>query len=178
MEESLRNMKQKYQYVGFLPKSVRIKQDGFWGVNDFEGNQILPSNFIEIFTLSTGHGLIAARDGGFWNIYDFNGIKLNEDKYDYIYPYYGLFGITKVRIGDLWGLINCFGKMITPIKYTKIEKFGQGIIFHNVNKEIVFIEKSELFNMTRSLNILPSKKSRQSLPKNLISFPNKKTRTI
>lgn len=177
MEESLRNMNQKYQYVGFLPRSVRIKQEGFWGVNDFEGNQILPSNYIEIFTLSSGHGLIAARDDGFWSIYDFNGNKVNEDKFDCIYPYYGLFGMTKVRIGDYWGLINRFGKLITQIKYTKIEKFGKGIIFHSLNKEIEFVEKTELFNMTRSTNLPMPKKSRKPLPKNIISFPNKKTRT-
>ena len=178
MGESLKNMKQKYQYVGFLPRSVRIKEEGFWGVNDFDGNQILPSNYIEIFTLSSGNGLIAARDAGFWNIFDFKGNKLNEDRYDYIYPYYGLFGMTKVRVGEFWGLLNRFGKLVSPIKYSKIEKFGKGLIFHLSDKEIEFIEKSELIKLTRSVSSLSSNKSRKSIPKNIISFPNKKSRAL
>lgn len=178
MGESLRNMKQKYQYVGFLPRSVRIKEKGFWGVNDFEGNQILPSNYIEIFTLSSGNGLIAARDAGFWNIYDFNGNKINEEKYDNIYPYYGLFGMTKVKVGKYWGLLNRFGKLVSPIIYTKIEKFGKGLIFHYPDKEIEFIEKSELIKLTRTVNTLTSKKSKKSVPKNVISIPNKKPRAV
>ena len=40
MSETSAGMSQKYQYVGFLPKSVRIKEKGFWGLNDFDGNQI------------------------------------------------------------------------------------------------------------------------------------------
>ena len=73
MAGSLKISNQKYQYIGFLPKSVRIKEKGFWGFNDFEGNQILPSNFIEAFTLSSGQGLVAARAAGYWDIYDYKG---------------------------------------------------------------------------------------------------------
>ena len=46
MEQQKSNLQSKYQYIGFLPKSVRIKENGFWGINDFEGNEILPSNYI------------------------------------------------------------------------------------------------------------------------------------
>ena len=91
MKNQTRILKPKYQYIGFLPGSVRIKENGFWGINDFEGNEILPSNFIEVFTLSSGFGLIAARDAGFWDIYDYGGNKLNSERFDFVYPYYGLF---------------------------------------------------------------------------------------
>jgi hypothetical protein len=178
MEESLKNMNQKYQYIGFLPNSVRIKEKGFWGFNDFEGNQILPSNFIEVFTLSSGQGLIAARDAGYWDIYDFNGNKLNNERYDYIYPYYGLFGMTKVKIGEYWGLVDRFGKLVTQVKYRKIEKFGKGILLHNSDKDIEFIEKSELFNLKLAVESKSVDINRKPVSKNVFNFPNKKTKTL
>ena len=178
MEGNLNSMKQKYQYIGFLPKSIRIKEKGFWGFNDFEGNQILPSNFIEAFTLSSGQGLIAARDAGYWDIYDFNGDKLNNERYDYIYPYYGLFGMTKVKIGDNWGLINRFGKLVSQVKYKKIEKFGKGLLLYNSDIEIEFLEKSELLKLKQSGVSKTINVKRKPIPKNIITFPNRKTRTI
>lgn len=178
MEESLNYKNQKYQYIGFLPKSVRIKEKGFWGFNDFEGNQILPSNFIEAFTLASGQGLIAARDAGYWDIYDFNGNKLNAERYDYIYPYYGLFGMTKVKIGEYWGLINRFGKLVSQVKYKKIEKFGKGLLLFNSDKEIEFIEKSELVKLKQAVDSKSGDNNRKPIPKNIITFPNRKTKTL
>ncbi|MCW8848799.1 MAG: WG repeat-containing protein [Melioribacteraceae bacterium] len=178
MEESLNNMKQKYQYVGFLPNSVRIKEKGFWGFNDFEGNQILPSNFIEVFTLSSGQGLIAARDAGYWDIYDFNGNKINDERYDFIYPYYGLFGMTKVKIGEYWGLINRFGKLVSQVKYKKIEKFGKGLLLYNSDKDLEFIEKSDLMNLKQTVETKIIEGNRKPVPKNVFMFPNRKSKTL
>ena len=146
MEGNLNSMKQKYQYIGFLPKSIRIKEKGFWGFNDFEGNQILPSNFIEAFTLSSGQGLIAARDAGYWDIYDFNGDKLNNERYDYIYPYYGLFGMTKVKIGDNWGLINRFGKLVSQVKYKKLKNLVKDFCYSTPIKKLNFLKNLNSWN--------------------------------
>ncbi len=142
------SLNQKYEYVGFLANSVRIKEKGFWGINDFQGNEILPSSFIEIFTLASSHGLIAARDAGFWDIFDFYGNKLNSERYEYIYPYYGLFGMSKVRILNKWGMINKYGKLVIPIEYKRINKFGKGVLFQKEGEECEFIERKELIKLT------------------------------
>ena len=122
--------------------------------------------------------LIAARDAGYWDIYDFNGNKLNNERYDYIYPYYGLFGMTKVKIGEYWGLVNRFGKLVSQVKYKKIEKFGKGLLLYNSDKDIEFIEKSELLNLKLAIESKSIDKNRKPVPKNVFNFPNKKTKTL
>ena len=176
MNSANKRMNSKYQYVGFLPTSVRIKENGFWGLNDFEGNEILPSNYIEVFTLSSGYGLIAARDAGFWDIYDYDGNKLNSQPYDVLYPYYGFFGMTKIKIGDKWGVINKFGRTILPVEYKKIEKFGRGMTFHTFSGEIKFIDRDELIHLTEATSTPKIDIVKQSIPKNIISFPQRRSR--
>jgi WG containing repeat len=171
-------MNLKYQYVGFLPCSVRIKQNGFWGINDFEGNEILPSNYIEVFTLSSGYGIIAARDAGFWDLYDYHGNKLNSERYDSIYSYYGFFGMTKVKVGEKWGLINKYGRVIIPIKYKNIEKFGRGIILKGFGSELKFIERTELIKLTEIKNTPIFSEVQKTVPKRIIKLPHKKSRAI
>jgi len=148
MKNIKKSIKEKYEYVGFLPGSVRIKENGYWGLNDYDGNEIIPSSYIEVFTLSSGYGLIAARSAGFWDIYDFSGNKINSQSYNFIYPYYGMFGMSKIKIGKFWGLLNKYGKVIIPAKYIKIEKFGRGLLLYKSKKDIEFIERTELIKLT------------------------------
>jgi len=177
MHQKKRDVKAKYQYIGFLPKTVRIKENGFWGINDFEGNEILSSNYIEIFTLSSGYGLIAARDAGFWDVYDYYGNRINNERFEQIYPYYGLFGMTKVKIGDNWGLLNKYGHLIIPAMYKKIEKFGKGIVLQNPNTEIEFIERSELMEL-KELRTDFKKKIKKPISKKIINLQSKRTRAL
>jgi len=170
-------MKTKYQYIGILPKTIRIKEDDFWGINDLEGNEILPSNFIEVFTLSSGIGLIAARESGFWSIYDFYGNLINSEKYDFIYPFYGMFGISKVRRGENWGIINKYGHKILPIKYKNIEKFGIGLALHNFDSSIEFIERTDLYGFPEIHPILGIASTVKSDKKFMQSKPFKKSKT-
>jgi hypothetical protein len=176
MKKSVKTLKSKYQYVGFLPESVRIKDNGYWGMNDYDGNEILPSNFIEVFTLSSGQGLIAARDAGFWDIYDYKGNKLNRNRYDYIYPYYGFFGLSKVKIGDSWGLLSKFGNVIIPVEYQKIEKFGKGLCLYKEN-EINFIERDQLIKLSTVKNYKYKKELRGSISKSVMGITPRKTST-
>lgn len=171
-----KNLKHTYQYIGFLPSSVRIKENGYWGINNFEGNEILPSNYIELFTLSSGYGLIAARDAGFWDIYDHEGNKLNSQRFAELYPYYGLFGMTKVRVGNKWGMIDKFGGIVVPISYMKIEKFGRGMIFHKTNKDLEFVERIDLLKLGRPKVTKSSKNEKKSLHKNVFKFPQRKSK--
>lgn len=177
MVESNRNLNHKYEYVGFLSKSVRIKEKGFWGINDFDGNEILPSNYIEVFTLSSGYGLIAARDAGFYDIYDFSGNKINSERFDYLYPYYGLFGLTKVRIGESWGIINKHGRVIVPIKYKRIDKFGKGMILREFDSNLEYIDKDELFKLSKVKHSIIDNAPKIPVRKKLIAIPLKKTKT-
>lgn len=176
MDQLNRKTNHKYQYVGFLPSTVRIKENGFWGINDFEGNEILPSNYIEVYTLSSGYGLIAARDAGFWDIYDFFGNKINNQSYDSLYPYYGLFGMTAVKVGKKWGLTNKFGKLIIPIKYKRIERFGKGLILHAIDAENEFIERDEIINLAAISSIPELKRVKQPVQK-IIKNPAFKKKT-
>lgn len=178
MRNSSNKLKSKYQYIGFLPKSIRIKEDGYWGINDYDGNEILPSSYIEVFTLSSGHGLIAARDDGYWKIFDFDGNLVNSNKYDSIYPYYGLFGMAKVKIGYNWGLINKNGHISVPIRYKKIEKFGQGLILLNHNLEKEFIDRKDLLKLPLISNRSVKIKLRTPLHKSKIKVTSKKREII
>jgi hypothetical protein len=147
-------------------------------MNDFEGNEILPSNFIEIFTLASSIGLIAARDAGFWDVYDFNGNKINSDKFDYVYPYYGLFGLTKVRVGENWGLLNKFGQLVVPIKFKKIEKFGKGLLLQNFDLSLDFVEKHDLFKLSMQKFNIVENKLKEPLHRKIINIATKKSKTI
>ena len=178
MRNSKSKLKAKYQYIGFLPNSVRIKENGYWGINDFDGNEILPSNFIEVFTLSSGYGLIAARDAGYWKIYDFDGNQINSKRFDIIYPYYGMFGMTKVKIKNKWGLVNKFGKLIIPVEYKKIERFGKGLALTQHNSEIEFIEKKDLINLTSIRSSFTLDKVKKPVPKASASVNIKQKRAI
>ncbi len=178
MRNSKSKMKAKYQYIGFLPNSVRIKENGYWGVNDFDGNEILPSNFIEIFTLSSGYGLIAARDAGYWKIYDFEGNQINSKHFDFVYPYYGMFGITKVKIGNKWGLVNKFGKLIIPVEYKKIERFGRGLKLQYHNSKIEFIEKKDLIKLTSIKSSFSPAKVKKPIHKGSSKISMKQKRAI
>jgi len=178
MNNLYKNMNPKYQYIGILPGSVRFKENGFWGINDFEGNEILPSNYIEVFTLSSGYGLIAARDAGFWDVYDYFGNKINSQRFDFIYPYYGLFGMSKVKIGTKWGLLNKFGRIVIPVKYKKIEKFGKGISLYGSKSEIEFIERPELIKLTGVRNNTVNSRAKKPIPKRLINYSGKKVKSM
>ncbi len=147
MNNAKSQIKLKYQYIGVLPKSVRIKENGFWGINDFEGNEILSSNYLEIFTLSSGVGLIAAREDSYWRIFNMLGEQINNDKYDSLYPYYGKFGFTKIKIGKNFGIINKYGKKIIPPIYEKIEIFGKGFVFHKFDLTKEFFTNDELLGL-------------------------------
>ncbi|MEE9429482.1 MAG: WG repeat-containing protein [Melioribacteraceae bacterium] len=149
------NIKQKYQYIGTHSKIVRLKENNLWGMNSFEGDELLSIDYLEIFTLPSGFGLLAARKEGSWVLFDKKGNRVNSDTYDYIYPYYGLFSITKVRIGNKWGLINKYGEKVTQIKYENIERFGKGIALTKFNSSIDFIELKDFLSLNNmSTNVV------------------------
>lgn len=147
MFEPKYDSRNKYQYIGFLPNSVRIKERGLWGMNDLDGNEILTSQFMEVFTLSAGNRLIAAREGSFWQIFNLKGDPINNEKYDSLYPFYGMFGMTKIQKNGKYGLLNKMGKIIIPTAYKKIEKFGKGIVLHNFDLSTEFITRKELLQL-------------------------------
>lgn len=174
MTEKKFSLKNKYQYIGILSNSIRLKENELWGMNDLEGNEILSSQFNEIFTLSSGFGLIAAREGSFWRIYNFNGEVINSEKYDRLYPYYGLFGITKIKKGNKYGLLNKKGRKVLPAVYKKIEKFGCGIILHHFNSSPEFIELKQLPHLQEIRSEGRSKQFKEPLKKNIsIKLANK-----
>ncbi len=171
-------MKTKYQYIGILPKTIRIKENDFWGVNDHDGNEILPSTFIEVFTLSSGYGLIAARESGLWGIYDFYGNLVNSEKYDFIYPFYGMFGMSKVKTGNKWGLLNRYGHKIIPLKYREIKKFGKGLALYGFDNSVEFIPKYDLVNLPEIHPILGIKSSIELDKKFIPKKKSERTRTL
>ena len=86
--------------------------------------------------------------------------------------------MTKVKIGENWGLVNRFGNLISKVKYKKIEKFGRGLLLYNSDEEIEFLENSELLKLkqcraseTININKTPN-------PKNVIRYPNCKTKAL
>jgi len=177
MKNKTGSCKPKYQYIGVLPKSVRLKENNLWGMNDLEGTEILPPKFLEIFTLPSGFGLVAAREHGTWSLYDYKGNPINSEKYDEIYPYYGLFSISKVRIGKLWGLINKYGQPVTAVAYKKIEKFGKGISLKRLDADIEYIEYREIFNLNNISKQISIKIAKEALKKSQLKIKQKRIKT-
>ncbi|MBK8946983.1 MAG: WG repeat-containing protein [Ignavibacteriae bacterium] len=140
-------VKNKYQYIGILSNTIRFKENELWGINDLDGNEILPLQFNEVFRLSFGLKLIAAREGSFWKIYNENGEEISSEKYDSLFPFYGMFGITKIKKGNKYGLLNKRGRKIIPISYQKIERFGSGLILHNFDSSIEFVDRKSLMHI-------------------------------
>ena len=138
--------KQKYQYIGVQSRSVRIKENDLWGINSFEGDELLSIDYLEVFTLPSGFGLIAARKEGSWSLFDNKGNKISSDTYDHIHPYYGLFSVSKVRIGNKWGLINKYGEKVTPIQYKGIERFGKGLVRRKFDSDVDFVDHDSLLH--------------------------------
>ncbi len=138
----------KYQYFGVSPQRIRIKKNNFWGVKDKSGKIILQPKFEEIFSLSTGYGLIAAKNNENWNIFNSRGIPISTEHYKTIYPYYGIFGITKVQKGNNWGIIDKFGNLIFPIAYKSIKVFGKGLILKNYDNSVEFIDREVIGKIT------------------------------
>jgi hypothetical protein len=131
-----------------------------------------------VFTLSSGYGLIAARDAGSWDIYDYQGNKLNSERLDALYPYYGLFGMTKIKIGNNWGMINKYGRIIIPVEYRKIDKFGKGMVLQNYNSEIEFIERKDLIKLNEVENKPIFNSVKKPLSKRVITLAKKKSKPV
>ncbi len=155
MRKKIGKITPKYQYIGVLKKSVRYKTNNLWGMNSPEGTQILPLNYMEVFTLPSDFGLIAAREKGSWRLFDIKGNLINDEEYDEIYPFYGLFSISKVRIGNNWGLLNKYGQKVTGIKYRLIKKFGKGLLLqpNKINEEVEFMDKITISNLNKISDI-------------------------
>lgn len=178
MNKNSRKINLKYQYIGFLPSTVRIKENGYWGINDYDGNEILPSNFIEVFTLSSGYGLIAAREAGFYNIYDLRGTKLNSQPFEDLYQYYGMFGITKVKLKGKWGILNKFGELVIKPEYEKIEQFGKGIFLLKDNGTTEFYDRFQLNKIIKSNKQLETIIPRTPVRKRIIKIRSIKKQGI
>jgi hypothetical protein len=177
MKNKTGGCKQKYQYIGVLPKSVRLKEKNLWGMNDLEGVEILPPNYLEIFTLPSGFGLIAAREKGSWSLFDYKGNPVNNEQYDEIYPYYGLFSISKVRVGKKWGLINKYGQSVTSIVYQTIEKFGKGLLLKRVDANVEYIDLNEIAGLNNISNQVNIKIAKDALRKSQLKVKLKKVKT-
>ncbi len=177
MKNKTNSLKQKYQYIGVLPKSVRLKENNLWGMNDLEGIEILPPNYLEVFTLPSGFGLIAAREKGSWSLYDYKGNPINDEKYDEIYPYYGLFSIAKVRIGNKWGLVNKYGQSATAVIYKSIDRFGKGLVLKKFDSTIEFIDKLEVAELNNITGQISIKIAKEALKKSKLKVKLKKIKT-
>ena len=177
MKNKTGGCKPKYQYIGVLPKSVRLKENNLWGMNDLEGTEILPSKFLEIFTLPSGFGLVAAREKGTWSLFDYKGNPINDEEYDEIYPYYGLFSISKVRIGKQWGLINKYGQPVTQVIYKEIEKFGKGLLLKKMNTNVEYIDFMEISALNHISSQINLKIAKDALKKSHLKAKLKRIKT-
>jgi len=169
--------KQKYQYLGVQSRSIRIKENNLWGINSLEGEELLSIDYLEVFTLPSGFGLIAGRKEGSWSLFDKKGNKINSDTYDYIYPYYGLFSISKVRIGNKWGLINKYGEKVTPIQYKGIERFGKGLVLRKIGSTVDFVDHDSLLHFNNISADLDFIELKEASHKSTIKLRKKKIKT-
>lgn len=121
-------------------KSVlKYKENGKYGLIDFNGNIVLKARYDEINGLDYNEGLLLVKKNEKYGVININGAIVVKEKYDIIqsdgyyeeendYKKSGFIVGKKTDSGYRYGYINCSGKKVLDNKYNQIERI------QNINK--------------------------------------------
>lgn len=121
-------------------KSVlKYKENGKYGLIDFQGNIITKANYDEIDSFDYNEGLLRVKKDNKYGIININGATIVKQEYDEIksdgyyedaveYRKSGYIVGKKVNDGWKYGYIDCKGKQILAEKYNQIDRIT------NINK--------------------------------------------
>lgn len=121
-------------------KSVlKYKENGKYGLIDFNGNIVLKAKYDEINGLDYNEGLLLVKKNEKYGIININGAIVVKEKYDIIqsdgyyeeendYKKSGFIVGKRTDFGYRYGYINCYGKKVLDNKYNQIERI------QNINK--------------------------------------------
>lgn len=121
-------------------KSVlKYKENGEYGLIDFNGNIVLKAKYDEINGLDYNEGLLLVKKNEKYGIININGAIVVKEKYDIIqsdgyyeeendYKKSGFIVGKRTNSGYRYGYINCSGKKVLDNKYNQIERI------QNINK--------------------------------------------
>lgn len=115
-------------------KSVlKYKENGKYGLIDFNGNIVLKARYDEINGLDYNEGLLLVKKNEKYGVININGAIVVKEKYDIIQSdgyyeeenYYKKSGFIvgkRTDSGYRYGYINCSGKKVLDNKYNQIER--------------------------------------------------------
>ena len=118
---------------------MKYKENGKYGLIDFNGNIVLKARYDEINGLDYNEGLLLVKKNEKYGIININGAIVVKEKYDIIQSdgyyeeenYYKKSGFIvgkRTDSGYRYGYINCSGKKVLDNKYNQIERI------QNINK--------------------------------------------
>lgn len=121
-------------------KSVlKYKENGKYGLIDFNGSIVLKAKYDEINGLDYNEGLLLVKKNEKYGVININGAIVVKEKYDIIqsdgyyeeendYKKSGFIVGKRTDSGYRYGYINCYGKKVLDNKYNQIERI------QNINK--------------------------------------------
>jgi hypothetical protein len=113
----------KYQSIRFFNKNVlMVKQQGKAGLVDFDGKQVLATEYEDIKVLyGDPNGMMMAKKGGKWGFVNKKGGLVTPIQYDDL----GYFrrGVSLAKKNKKYGYIDAKGKVIIPFVYDKASDF-------------------------------------------------------
>jgi len=122
-ERRLVSAKSSKDFMHFSGKYVLTRLGYFFGLVDYQANEILPNQYQEIQSFSAN--AFRVRNGWKWGLVDKVGQQLLGYSYDFIAP--ARKGKALVKKGSFFGLIGENGKVLIPAVYTRITISGENI---------------------------------------------------
>ena len=125
---------------------LKYKQNGKWGLIDFNGNVVAKPEYEEIEGLSCKEGELLVKKDGKFGIINNKGVELIRIKYDYIsgdeyytedknYKYSGYIVGEKTKNGYRYGYIKNDQNILLNTDYSELIRIG-GIKGENTDKDI------------------------------------------
>lgn len=127
---------------------VKFQKDGLWGVNNKQGEEIIPPKYKEMFQFSCGLALVrnSLYQYAYINVHDKPVIPFG--LYSWCDPLF-VCGFARVVQNNKWGIIDTLGNIIVPIEYDQICSINENYIFSIkafINNEEKYLNLSHFIN--------------------------------
>ena len=143
---------------------ISVKENGLWGVIDYEGNQILPCKYKEPVCFSEGLAAVLSEDGETYGFIDVRGAEVlgpyptaqqqPEDWSGSKLPWTDgvLFSEGRVRYCDRekYGVIDREGQIVIPAKYDFVTSY------YNATAQVVLDGKRGIIDMAGNTVLAPT----------------------
>ncbi|MFN8436515.1 MAG: WG repeat-containing protein [Cytophagales bacterium] len=121
--------------------NVQDKQTRLWGYRSFEGEWVIPANYVEAGQFASGKAKV--KKGDKWGVVNCTGYLIINCEYEEIKDFSG----DKIwaKKGNLWGLLSEKGQILVPHLYDDVQKIG----FEN---SVSWVRKGDLWGIIDESN--------------------------